>query len=479
MGEPRVQFDRRPLAALLLERSWRWAAFALLGWILWKSTGDPWAAGLDPKAQRALGIFAVCLVLWVFNLLPLMITSLLAILLPILLGVLARDDAFALFGNQVVFFLLGVFILAAALSDCGLAERVTLFALRLSGGSPRKLSLGVYLTGAGMSTLMSEHAVAAMLFPIVLELTRVLDLDPRKSNFGRLLFLSMAWGCVCGGVLTMLGGGRVPLALGILERTTGETMHFWEWTLGVWPAGLLTLAAGYTILALFFPIEKTAVTPAEEFLRQRERKLGRVSVREQLVGLIAVAAIVGWIVGAHSFGLAEISLLAVIALFALRLITWRQVEELVNWGVLLMYGGAISLGFMLSKTGGAQWIAQQVLARGEVTPFAVLAVLAAVALLLTEAISNSAVVSILLPLALGLAGPAGIEPKAVTYAIAMISGLGFVLPMGTPAITLAYSSGFLRVRHVVVPGLILDTVAILLFLAMMKWYWPLLGIFGG
>ncbi|MEW6777765.1 MAG: DASS family sodium-coupled anion symporter [Bdellovibrionota bacterium] len=473
-----AKFDRRPLFLVLGERLVRWLVFGVLAWVLFDSLGEPWGEGLEPKAQRALAIFFVCVALWVLHLLPLMITSLLAIVLPVAMGVVTRDEGFALFGNHVVFFLLGVFILAAALADCGLAERITLTALRLSGGSPRKLSLGVFLTGAGMSTIMSEHAVAAMLFPIVLEIARVLELDTRRSNLGRLLFLSMSWGCITGGVLTILGGGRVPLAIGILEQTTGETMRFSEWTLGILPAGLLTLAVAYTILALFFPIEKTAVAPAEEFLRQRERKLGLLSMREKLVGGIVAATILAWIVEGHGWGIAEISLFAVVIIFSLKLITWRKVEELVNWGVLLMYGGAISLGFLLSRTGAAAWVARKVLESGEISPFVFVAVLAAIALLLTEAISNSAVVSVLLPVALGLAGPLGLSPKGVTYIVAMISGLGFVLPMGTPANTLAFSSGYLRVRHVVVPGLLLDLAAYLLFLAMIKWYWPLIGVSG-
>lgn len=472
----RPSFDRRPLALVLLERNWRWVVYAALAMLLVNSTGDPWAQGLDPKAQRALAIFMVCIVLWVFNLLPLMITSILALVLPPIMGVMPAQEAYSLFGNKVIFFLLGAFILAAALSRSGLAERITLTALRLSGGSPRRLSIGIYVTGAVLSTVMSEHAVAALLFPIVLELCRVMELEPRRSSLGRLLFLSMAWGCISGGVITLLGGARGPLALGILFQTTGTSIGFFEWVLDLLPASLLTLGAGYGLLALFFPIEKTQAAPAEEFLRKRERKLGRLSVRELAVGAIMAATIYSWVMFEHVLGLAEVSLLAVVALFALRLINWREVEESVNWGVVLMYGGAVALGFTLSKSGAAHWLAESLLQGSSPSPFALIALLAVLTILLTEAVSNAAVVSVLMPLGLALAEPLSVDPKAVTYAIAYVSGLPHVLPMGTPALALAFSSGYLRVRHSVVAGLAFNLVLLVIFLIMVKFYWPLMNM---
>lgn len=473
---PRPSFDRRPLALVIFERNWRWIVYIALALLLLNSTGQPWAEGLEPRAQRALAIFIVCVVLWVFNLLPLMITSIFALVLPPIMGVMPAQEAYSLFGNKVIFFLLGAFILAAALSRSGLAERITLTALRFSGGSPRRLSIGIYVTGALLSTVMSEHAVAALLFPIVLELCRVLELEPRRSSLGRLLFLSMAWGCISGGVVTLLGGARGPLALGILYQTTGDSISFFEWVLDLLPASLLTLVAGYLLLMAFFPIEKTRAAPAEEFLRKRERKLGRLSMREIAVGAVMAVTVYSWVMFEDQLGLAEVSLLAVVALFALRLINWREIEESVNWGVLLMYGGAVALGFTLSKSGAAHWMAQSLLHGHTLSPFALVALLALLTIFLTEAVSNAAVVSVLMPLGLALAEPLSVNPKAVTYSIAYVSGLPHLLPMGTPALALAFSSGYLRVRHSVVAGLVFNLLLLAIFLIMVKFYWPLISL---
>ena len=100
---------------------------------------------------------------------------------------------------------------------------------------------------------MSEHAVAAMLFPMVLEISKSLGLKPGKSNYGRLLFFALAWGCVIGGVATFLGGARVPLAIGILKETTGAQIGFLEYSVAVLPLVVVMLLTGYVLSELVLP----------------------------------------------------------------------------------------------------------------------------------------------------------------------------------------------------------------------------------
>ena len=193
-------------------------------------------------------------------------------------------------------------------------------------------------------------------------------------------------------------------------------------------------------------------------------------------GGVLAATVYAWVMFENVLGLAEVSLLAVVALFALRLINWREVEESVNWGVVLMYGGAVALGFTLSKSGAAHWLAETLLHGSSPSPFALIALLAVLTIFLTEAVSNAAVVSVLMPLGLALAEPLSVEPKAVTYTIAYVSGLPHLLPMGTPALALAFSSGYLRVRHSVIAGLTFNLVLLVIFLIVVKFYWPLMNM---
>src|SRR5262249_8756056 len=151
----------------------------------------PTPAGLSAEGQKVLAVFLVCLVFWVTNVIPLMVTSLLAMVLLPVTGALSAKETYGLFGNEAVFFILGAFILAATLMKCGLSTRIALAILRRFGRTPRRLLLSLFLMNALMSFFMSEHGVAAMTFPITLEIASVLRLRPRQSNYGKALFIAM------------------------------------------------------------------------------------------------------------------------------------------------------------------------------------------------------------------------------------------------------------------------------------------------
>jgi sodium-dependent dicarboxylate transporter 2/3/5 len=156
----------------------------------------PIPEGLTPEGQKALSIFVLCAGLWISHVIPLHITSILAILLISLLGVMDTKEAYALFGNEAIFFILGAFILAAILAQHGISSRLATFLLSTFGKSPVALRSTIYLFCAFMSFWMSEHAVAAMMYLIVFELATALKLMPMRSNYGKTLFLAMCWGCV-------------------------------------------------------------------------------------------------------------------------------------------------------------------------------------------------------------------------------------------------------------------------------------------
>ena len=497
-----IRIDTRPMRIILLEHSVR--PLVLLGSALlfWFVASRETPEGMTPEGLRALAVFSVCLVLWVTSALPLVVTSILAIVLLPLARVMPASRVYGLFGNEAVFFILGVFILAASLMKSRLSTRLALVTLRRFGNTPHQLLVSIFLLNAFMSFFMSEHAVAAMNFPIILEIVSVLRLAPHRSNYGRALFLAMAWGTTIGGVATLLGGARAPLALGMVREATGQTFTFVEWAAANLPIVALMLLVGYLVITRFFPIDVSSIREADELLEQRALALGRMSVREKSIAVImlltlvgwivggeanghanvALAAVVtlfGWIVGGEEYGLASVALAAVVALFVFGLVRWEDVEEYVNWGILLMYGGAIALGAAVSSSGAALWISQQTISRWVVGGPAVVAVISGMSIILTEAMSNSAVVALLMPLTLGIAPNYGIEPRVMALVVSVPAGLAFALPIGTPANAIAYSSGYISMRDMVVPGAILAASSWMIFNLVARWYWPLLGIYIG
>lgn len=471
-----VAIDKRPLWIILLSKSYRPVFFILIALLFWGILSLPTPEGLSPEGHKAIAVFFICVTLWVTSLVPLSITSLLAIILIPFLGIMESKKAYSLFGNEAVFFILGAFILAAALMKSGLSTRFALAVLSRFGRTPKKLLLAVYIFPAFLSFWMSEHAVAAMMFPIVVEITKVLELRPLRSSYGKALFVAMAWGCIIGGVATLLGGARNPLAIGILKETTGDSIGFFEWMAAVVPAVIVMLTVGYFMLMRFFKIDLKNVSQVEEALVSKKIEMGKITWNERLIGLIMFLTILIWMFFGKALGLANIALASVVVLFALDLIKWKDVEEYVNWGVILMYGGAITLGHALDKSGAAAWTANSTIMQWASSPFAVIALFSFLSIALTEFMSNAAVIAILMPVALSIANQLGIDSKVMTLAIAVPSGLAFMLPMGTPANAIAYSSGFIRMRDMVIPGLVLGITAWLVFILVGVFYWPLLGL---
>ena len=471
-----VVIDTRPLRTLLLERARRPLFLALAAAAYWLISTRPVPEGLSPAGLQGLAVFVPCLVLWISGALPLMVTSLLAFVLIPWAGVLPAHEAYALFGNEAVFFILGVFILAAALMRSKLSTRLALVILRRFGHTPRTLLLSIFLLNAVMSFFMSEHAVAAMNFPIVMEIIRVLRLERDRSNYARALLLAMAWGTTIGGVATLLGGARAPLALGIVRQATGQSFTFLEWAVATLPIVLVMLGITYVVIVRFFPIDVDRIDAADELIAERTLALGRTTLREKAVALVMLGTLAGWIMGGEELGLASVALTAVVVLFALGLVDWRDVEGYVSWGILLMYGGAIALGTSLARTGAAHWLSQHSISQWADTGPGAVAIIAALSILLTEGMSNSAVVAMLMPVTLGVAQDFAIEPRVMALVVAVPAGLAFALPIGTPANAIVYSSGYLKVRDMLLPGALLAFSAWCTVNVVARVYWPLLGI---
>lgn len=471
-----LKIDTRPLWLIVMDRTMRYqllGALALLTVIAFQLTPP---AGLTEAGYHSLVLFSATIVLWVSGLMPIAVTALFSMVMLPLTGILPAKQTYALFGNEAVFFILGAFILGAAMAGTGLSARLARAMLVRFGRTPRSLALTVFLLAAGLSFCMSEHAVAAMLFPVVLEISSSLELKPGRSNYAKLLFMSIAWGCIIGGIATFLGGARAPLAVGMLREITGHDVAFFDWTMAAIMIVLPLLFIGFTLLLYFFPPDLASVEGGVRVLNRRRLEVGKMSYDEIITALVMIATIGGWVLFGRQLGLAAIAILGTVVLFAFRVISWEKIEEYVNWGIILMYGCAIALASAMEKTGAALWLANKGLAAFPMSPFVVIAIISLIAILLTECISNAAVIAILMPIGLSISIGLGIDPRVMTLAIALPAGLAYCLPMGTPATAIVFGSGYLKARDMIVPGVVIMGVSWLLFLASAWFIWPLLGL---
>jgi len=471
-----LKIDNRPMWLILLDRTARYQVMAAVVVVMAILLRLSPPAGLSADGYRSLVLFGATIFFWISGLLPIAVTALLSMVMLPLLGIMDAKKTYSMFGNEAVFFILGAFILAAAMTGTGISARLARTMLARFGRTPTSLAVTVFLLSAFLSFVLSEHAVAAMLFPVVSELATALNLEKGKSSFGRLLFMALAWGCIIGGIATFLGGARAPLAAGLLKEATGLHFSFLEWSTAACMIVLPLLVIAFLLLIRFFPVDLEDVEAGRKFLNHKRLEMGKMGYDEMLTALVMVCTVACWLLLGEKTGLAAIAILGAAALFTFKVVSWQKIEEYVNWGIVLMYGGTIALASALEKTGAALWIVKKGLGGLSDAPLALIAVISLVAMVLTECISHAAVVAILMPVGMGLCKATGMDPKVMTLSIALPAGLAYCLPMGTPATAIAYASGYLKSRDIITSGIVVMAISWVLFMASVVFVWPLIGL---
>ena len=433
--------------------------------------------GLPSEGQASLAVLGFCVCWWLLGAVPLPVTSLVGLALLPTLGALPTQTALSLFGNQAVFFVVGVFIIAAVMLQTGLSARVTLLGLKRFGKSENALCTTTLILSWSLCAIMVSHAVAALLLPIILNVTQALNLKHR-SRLARRLLLSMAWGTVCGSNIGLLSSARASLSLELYDNYRAEyggaAIGMVEYSLASVPISLVSLLMAGLLLRWLFPPENIDLRAALDKLDAELQRKGPVSAQEWIVVALLILMISVMIVAGPSH-LGIIALLCTGVFFACQLLRWEDAERYVNWGIVLLYGGAIAVGAAVHQTGAAEWLVLQSLPTSAVLPSLVLLCIALVITLSTELISNSAVIAIVLPVALAMSEQVGIPARVIAISAPVCAGFAFVLPTSTPAMAMVFGSGYLRTRDTIY-GVALSAISLIIFWAMSAFWWPLIGI---
>jgi sodium-dependent dicarboxylate transporter 2/3/5 len=322
---------------------------------------------------------------------------------------------------------------------------------------------------------MPNQATAAMLFPITLEIARAAKLQQGSSSYGRVLFLALAWGAMIGANASILGSARVPLALELYEQRFGATITFAQWVLASTPVVVAGLVVGLLVLRLSYRTEAVNLEGARRSIAEGVARLGPIGARQLRVAAVMAVTITAWILLNGHVDRAAVAIIGAVCMFALGGLHWRDLDGYVQWGIVLMYGGAIAIGVAIDRSGAGGWLVSGLLGRVALGPVAALAALAVLAVALSEVMSNAAAVAVLLPLAFTLSASLGLSPAIMVLTACFGAGLAFTLPISSAPNTIAYASGYVSMRQMALVGSIM-TVAQVALLLFVQWaYWPLLG----
>jgi sodium-dependent dicarboxylate transporter 2/3/5 len=433
---------------------------------------------LTHEGQVMIGILIMAAILWITEPIPLAVTGLLIMIMQPILHVLTPTEVFSSFGNQAVFFLIGAFIIAAAIEKHGLHRRIALRFLSQFDENPRMFTLGIMVSCAFLSFVMPEHGVAALFLPIVASILIAMKVVPKQSNFGKISMLAVAYGCSIGSLGTLIGGARNPLTVGILSEELGITVTFIDWMIYSMPIVIISLPLVWIVLQFSFPIELKDITSAKKEIKNQVLKAGRISRKEMLVLFILALTVFMWVFFSHSvyFGLAVIAIFGAFLLFLTGCINWKDVENRVPWGIILLYGGAITLGIGIQQTGAGEWIANQLFQSAGINIYFVIITIIILTVLLTNIMSNIGAVALLLPIGIAVAPELNVNPLFISMLIALSGGLAFMLVISTPGNAITYSSGYFSTRDLFKAGVLANIICIVIVFTVAVVYW--IGVLG-
>ena len=474
-----LQFIDSHRGWLLMRRGWRVAVVllvlaGLIGGYTWSNDLPIKSAdgGLSQLGARTLVIFLAAVILWVTEAVPLVVTGLGVFVALVAGGIGSPAQVSAWFGDRVVFFLLGIFLIAGSLTASHVVDHAALRLLNAVGTSPRKLRQGVFWVSFFASFLLAEHAVAAMLFPVIARIRDALGKPRQSSSYVAGLFLALAWGCSIGGIVTYLGGARIALAMGIAQTKGITVPGFFELMAMSLPIAIPFGIIAAFILEIAFPIDVPDVTQAREALAERRRELGRFGPRQRAVLGILILTIAAWAFFGVTY-LAPVALASAAVLIGSGLGRWSEVERYVPWDLLIMEAGALALCAALQSTGASVWAGNLAFSNIGHEPLMIIAAITLFTIILTELFSNPAVVTLLVPLLIPAAPALGFEGNeiALVLAVALPCGLSFVLPLGSPPLAIAFSSGEYKVAKVAGWGILMDLIPVPLTVAAFWLFW--------
>ncbi len=454
----------------------RWIYIALASIIFLIIVLIPNPEGLSVLGQRTLAIFAFIIILWITRPVSFPVIFFFIAVLLVATGVFTPENAFQGIASSTIFFLIGAIILAFAISKHNLDKRIALSFLKRFGSSPSYFLFGIILISALLSMTMPAHGVVAVLIPIVLSILRSSKNDITETNFSKSILLSVAYASSVGSMGTLLGGARNPLAISLYNQATGDTVSFVNWFVAAIPLVLVMIVFVYFVMRKVYPLEKINMKDMKSFLSKEVKEMGGFSFGEKKALFFLILAFILWAVFGSLVGMATVAVLIAALLGVTKTLTWEDVESKIPWGIIFLYGGAITLAFALTKTGAASFIAQNIINLFAFHPYLLIFSIVVLTIFLSEVMSNAAATGTILPIVLTVFLSIGLSAKMGMYVVALPSAFAFMFIIGTPGSAMVYDTGLLSTRDFLKPGLALNLIGIGLFMTIGLGWWKILGL---
>ena len=421
----------------------RWFLFAVLTGLILYSLETP--AELSLEGYRTLIIVIMAIILIIFEPIPLPGVAIMMLFLQVLLGIDGPNDVAKSFMSDAVFFIMGSLMLAVAIVSQGLDSRLALGIIKLTGNKTWRIVLGFVSISAFLSSFIGEHTVTAMMMPVGLTLIYNTSTDRAVTkNLAALILFSIAYGSAMGSIGTPSGGGRNVIMIGYWQEFGVADITYLGWMKYAYPMLLFEIPIAVAILWFTFKPKQKILDSAIRKLKIQVAKKGAMTGQDLTTIIVFCIVFLGWVFFSDKFGLGIIALMGVFLYLVLGLIRWSDLNRNTNWGVILLFGAAISIGLQMKETGAAFWIANSVIDFLKIISedISVLRWIVTVLLTgtLTNLLSNAATIAVIGPIVLNMGG----DLLIMGFSTAIASAFAYLTVVASPTCMIIHSSGLVK-----------------------------------
>lgn len=465
------------LVSELLKRKWIFIGLAV-GFVMLMI---PVPEGLTPVGMKALALVVVAFIFFMTEPVPLPGVALFIAVSQVLLGLEKPTGVAQSFMSDSVFFIMGSLMIAAAIVKQNLDKRIALAIVRLTGPRIERIVLGLVSVSAVIASFIGEHTVSAMMLPVGVALIKFTSDDRKKvKNLSILLMLSIAYGAMIAAIGTPSGGARNAIMLAYWKELFGLNLTYFQWVVAAYPIILLEIPFVAYVLYRSFSPEVKDLSPAISALRAKVEEEGKLTRQDWVTIGIFLVTVVMWMTISDQIGLGITALIGVLLFMVAGVVRWEDLNNNVNWGTILVYGGAISLGIMMKQSGVAEWIAKSFLTWVE--PIGIhqgvplLAAMSLMTVVLSSFMSSGATVGMLGPITLQIASLSGTSIVQAGFVTVISTSFVYLTSVASPACNIIYGGGYLNRTDFLKAGWKLVLVSFLLLLLISAGYWRMLGI---
>ncbi|MBW2017694.1 MAG: SLC13/DASS family transporter [Deltaproteobacteria bacterium] len=472
--------------------NWRKILFLFIGITLFAVVywAPPWPDAVDPmgkhfplskEAKGALAVFLLAGTWWVFEVVPIGVTSLAIGVLQALFLIRPAKTAFKDFMDPSVMFIFASMVIGLVFTKTGLTRRLAYKMLMVVGERTSMIYLGCFLVTAALAHIMAHTAVAATIYPLLVSIYALYGEGNKRTKFGKGLFMGMAYVAGAGSIVTLLGAARGAVALGFFKDIMGKEITFFQLTYYMFPIGWIMTFALWAFFMIFLRPEKKTIPGLRNRARQLNKDLGPITRQELIAAIIVFGCIItmslrSFIPALKPVDKTALILISTILFFVTGILDIDDLED-IPWNIILLFAGAMSIGFCLWETGAAKWLAVNWLTIfKESNWFIFVMSITFFVMMMTNFIMNVAAIAISLPVALVIAPYLGVAGEVILFASLVAAGMPFLLLVGAAPNAIAYESKQFTTGEFFLYGIPASIMLLIVVGLAVMFLWPLMGM---